>query len=59
MTATKRVTYWIPEKSVADAVENAKTAARDEGFTVVTVARVTYVERPTGWKVDLVIRPPV
>ena len=53
---TKRVTYWCPDKSNPDAVEHAKKAARDEGFTVVTVARVAYVERPTGWSVTLVLR---
>ena len=55
---TKRVTYFYPDGSNADAVERAKQAARDEGFTVVTVARVVYVERPVGWSVELIVRPP-
>ena len=53
---TKRVTYFYPDGSNADAVERAKQAARDEGFTVVAVAKVVYVERPTGWNVTLVLR---
>jgi hypothetical protein len=56
MTEHKRVTYWYPDGSNADAVEHAKKAARDEGFTVVTVARVVFVERPVGWSVTLVLR---
>ena len=56
MAETKRVTYWCPDKSVADAVEAAKQAARDEGYTVRTVAKVVYVERPVGWSVTLVVR---
>ena len=56
MSAHQRVTYWCPDKSNADAIEQAKKSARDEGFTVVTVARVAYVERPTGWSVTLVLR---
>lgn len=57
MSATKRVTYWYPDGSNADAVERAKQAARDEGFVPATVARVEYTEDPVGWSVTLVIRP--
>ena len=54
--ATKRVTYFYPSGSNADAVEMARAAARDEGFTVDKVVRVVYVERPLGWSVTLVLR---
>lgn len=52
-----RVTYFYPVKSTAEAVELAKAAARAQGLHVATVARVTYVERPTGWSVELIVRP--
>lgn len=55
---TERVTYFYPVKTTPEAVELAKAAARAAGHVVVTVARVVYVERPTGWSVELVVRPP-
>lgn len=57
MSATKRLTYFCPDASNADAVAHAKGLAREEGWKVVTVARVAYTERPTGWSVTLVVRP--
>lgn len=58
MVTTERVTYFYPVQSTAEAVELAKGAARAKGYAVVTVARVVYVERPTGWSVELIVRPP-
>ena len=56
MTDLLRITYWCPVTSSADAVEDAKREARKKGYTVATVARVAYVERPTGWAVTLAVR---
>jgi hypothetical protein len=53
-------TYWVPLASNPDAVEVAKRAARDEGFTVVTVAKVKWAPRPPdfvpAWDVTLVLK---
>lgn len=60
--STKQVEYpFIPAASAPDAIEKAKGAARDEGFTVVTVCRVIWAPqedpyRP-GWSVTLSLRP--
>lgn len=48
--------YFFRCKSSADAVELARKAAREAGEVVLDVARVVYVERPTGWTVTLVLR---
>ena len=52
----KHATYWCPDKSAADAVEHAKSLAREDGYNAATVAKVVFVERPLGWAVTLVLR---
>lgn len=58
MSDLLRVTYWSPATAAPEAVENAKAAARAEGFVVKTVARVArgYRGDVLGWEVELALR---
>jgi hypothetical protein len=58
VSGVKRATYWSPATAAPQAVEDAKAAARDEGFVVKTVARVGrgYRGDVLGWDVELALR---
>jgi hypothetical protein len=53
--STDRRTYHVNAIATPDAVDRAKASARLEGFTVVTVVRVTFAS--PGWDVTLIVRP--
>ena len=53
-----QVTYHRSARSAADAVAQAKEAARAEGHHILTVAKVMYapVDGSPAWKVTLAVR---
>lgn len=59
MSDVEHRSYWIACLNVPDAVSGAKDRARDEGWRVLTVARVSlaHMGPQTGWRVELAVRP--
>ena len=59
MSDPDRLTLWTMARSAPAAVEAAKTKARDDGWRVLTVAKVTWHEMGAtpAWDVTLAVRP--
>ena len=49
-------TYRVQAIATPDAVDRALARARLEGYVVVAVIRVGYVEEPASWDVTLAVR---